>query len=43
VLPFDATGEQIKTTYEAFLSGTTPAYAAEDAVLWYDSSKYEYQ
>ena len=43
VLPFAATQEQIKTTYEALCNGTTPAYTAEDAVLWYDSSEYEYR
>lgn len=43
VLPFAATQEQIKTTYEALCNGTAPAYTAEDAVLWYDSSKHEYR
>ncbi len=43
VLPFAATEEQIKTSYEAFKNGTTPAYTASDSVVWYDSSKFEYQ
>ena len=43
VLPFAATEEQIKTTYEALKNGNTPSYTAQDAVLWYDSSKFEYR
>ena len=42
-LPFAATQEQIAQTYEALKNGTTPAYTAQDAVVWYDSSKFEYQ
>ncbi len=43
VLPFAATEQQIIKTYEALCNGTTPAYTAEDAVLWYDASVHEYR
>ena len=41
VLPYAATAQEIASTYNALKNGTTPAYTAEDAVLWYDSSKFQ--
>ena len=41
VLPYAATAQEIATTYNALKNGTAPAYTAADAVLWYDSSKFE--
>ena len=43
VLPFAATEAQIKQQYEAHVNGTTPAFTPEDAVVWYDTSKFAYQ
>ncbi|MBQ7364362.1 MAG: DUF4981 domain-containing protein [Clostridia bacterium] len=43
ILPYAASAEDIAATYEALKNGTTPAYGPEDAVVWYDSSKFEYQ
>lgn len=43
VLPFAATEAQIKQQYEAHINGTTPAFTPEEAVVWYDTSKFEYQ
>ena len=43
VIPYAVTADEISATYKAFKEGTTPAYGPEDAVVWYDSSKFEYQ
>ncbi len=43
VLPYAATAEQIKQQYEAHTKGTAPAFTPEEAVIWYDTSKFEYQ
>lgn len=43
VLPFAATAEQIEAQYKAITTGSAPAFTAEESVLWYDSSKFEYR
>jgi len=43
VIPYAASGTEIAATYEALKNGTAPAYGPEDAVVWYDSSKFDYQ
>ena len=43
VLPYAATAEQIKQQYEAHIKGTAPAFTPEESVVWYDTSKFEYQ
>lgn len=43
VLPFAATEAEIMQQYEAHTKGTTPAFTPEEAVVWYDTSKFEYQ
>ena len=43
VLPFAATEAEIMQQYEAHTKGSTPAFTPEEAVVWYDTSKFEYQ
>ncbi len=43
IIPKAATAAEVKAQYEAHLNGSALVFTAEDAVVWYDSSQFEYR